>query len=107
MWLKLPETEIVGIADADAQRTGYGIEELQVERGFADYRQMLAETKPDIIAVGPREISEHRRRCARGHRPPVRAASTWRSRSRRFLSRSGSRASAFLSRSRSWAHGAL
>ena len=60
MWLKLPETEIVGVADADATGLAGALKKLKVERGFADYRQMLAETKPEIVAVGPREISAHR-----------------------------------------------
>ncbi len=60
MWLKMPETEIVGVADPDAAGLAGALKKLQVERGFADYRQMLAETKPDLVAVGPREITLHR-----------------------------------------------
>lgn len=59
MWLKLPETEIVAVADADAAGLAGALKKLNVERGFADYRKMLAETKPDIVVVGPREIAEH------------------------------------------------
>ena len=33
---------------------------LKLERGFADYRQMLAEVKPDVVAVAPRHVDEHR-----------------------------------------------
>jgi predicted dehydrogenase len=60
MWLKVPETEIVGVADADAKGLEAALKKLKVERGFADYRQMIAETKPDIVVVGPRELAEHR-----------------------------------------------
>lgn len=60
MWLKLPETEIVGVADADAAGLAGALKKMKVERRFADYRQMLAETKPDIVAVAPRELAEHR-----------------------------------------------
>ncbi len=59
MWLKLPETEIVAVADADAAGLAGALKKLNVERGFADYRKMLAETKPDLVAVGTREIAEH------------------------------------------------
>ncbi len=59
MWLKLPETEIVGVADADVKGLEAELKKLKVERGFADYRQMLAETKPEIVVVGPREITFH------------------------------------------------
>lgn len=59
MWLKLPETEIAGVADPDAKGLEGALKKLKVERGFADYRQMLAETKPEIVAIGPREITLH------------------------------------------------
>ncbi len=60
MWLKMPETEIVGVADADAAGLAAAQKKLNSQRGFADYRQMLAETKPEIVAIGPREITAHR-----------------------------------------------
>lgn len=60
MWLKLPATEIVGVADVDAAGLAGALKKLKVERGFADYRQMLAELKPDLVAIGPREIALHR-----------------------------------------------
>jgi len=60
MWLKLPETEIVAVADPDEKGLAAAKQKLSVERGFADYRQMLAETKPEIVAIGPREITLHR-----------------------------------------------
>ncbi|HYR57546.1 MAG TPA: Gfo/Idh/MocA family oxidoreductase [Chthoniobacteraceae bacterium] len=60
MWLRLPETEVAGVADADAAGLAAELKKLKIERGFADYRQMLAETKPDIVAVAPRELAEHR-----------------------------------------------
>ncbi|MGB8168729.1 MAG: Gfo/Idh/MocA family oxidoreductase [Chthoniobacteraceae bacterium] len=60
MWLKMPETEIVGVADADAAGLAGALKKMKCEHGFADYRQMLAETKPEIVAVAPRELAEHR-----------------------------------------------
>jgi predicted dehydrogenase len=60
MWLKLPETEIVAVADADAKGLAGARERLKVTRGFADYRQMLAEAKPDIVAIGMRHVDQHR-----------------------------------------------
>jgi predicted dehydrogenase len=59
MWLKIPETEIVAVADADAAGLAGALKKMKVERGFADYREMLAETKPDLVAVAPRELAEH------------------------------------------------
>jgi len=33
---------------------------MKVEKGFADYRKMLAEMNPDVVAVSPRHVDEHR-----------------------------------------------
>lgn len=60
MWLKLPETELVAVADADAKGLAAARERLKVTRGFADYRAMLAEVKPDIVAIGMRHVDQHR-----------------------------------------------
>jgi predicted dehydrogenase len=60
MWLKLPETELVAVADADAKGLAAARERLKVTRGFADYRQMLADVKPDIVAIGMRHVDQHR-----------------------------------------------
>jgi predicted dehydrogenase len=60
MWLRLPETEIVAVADADPKGLAAAQKKLSVSRGFADYQQMLAETKPDIAVVAPRHIDGHK-----------------------------------------------
>lgn len=60
MWLHLPETEIVAVADADAPGLAGALKRLNVTDGFADYRKMLAGTKPDLVAIGPRHIDQHR-----------------------------------------------
>lgn len=60
MWLLLPETEIVGVADADEKGLEGAKKKLKVSAGFADYRKMLAETKPEIVAIGPRHVDQHR-----------------------------------------------
>lgn len=59
MWLKLPEVEIVAVADADAKGLEAAKTKLSVTRGFADYQQMLKEMKPEIVAVGPRHLDQH------------------------------------------------
>lgn len=58
MWQRLAETEIVAVADADAKGLAAAQKKLGV-KGFADYRAMLTETKPDIVAIAPRFIDEH------------------------------------------------
>lgn len=60
MWNGIPETEIVAVADADPSGLAAAQKKLKVEKGFADFRKMLAEVKPDIVAVGPRFVDEHR-----------------------------------------------
>lgn len=60
MWLGLPETKIVGLADANAA----GLEKMHGTLGnvpaFADYREMLAQARPELVAICPRHIGEHR-----------------------------------------------
>ena len=56
----MPEVEIVGVADADPAGLVKAQKKLKLERGFADYRQMLAELKPEIVAIAPRHVDEHR-----------------------------------------------
>lgn len=60
MWLALPETEIVGLADADDSGRDKTQRQLGDVPAFADYRQMLAEIKPEIVAVAPRHVDLHR-----------------------------------------------
>lgn len=60
MWLRVAETEIVAIADADAPGLAKAQKKLKVAKGFADYRKMLAEIKPDIVTVCPRYLDQHR-----------------------------------------------
>lgn len=60
MWLNVPETEIVAVADADEKGLDAELKKLKVGKGFTDYAKMLAEAKPDIVSIGPREIDQHR-----------------------------------------------
>jgi predicted dehydrogenase len=60
VWLELPQCEIVGVADADPQGLKAALQRLKAPRGFADYRKLLDETKPDIAAICPRWVDQHR-----------------------------------------------
>lgn len=60
VWLKIPQTTIVAVADADPKGLTAAAKKLGGVKAFADYRAMLAETKPDIAAICPRHIHEHR-----------------------------------------------
>lgn len=60
VWLSLPETEIVGLADADEKGRELTRMKLGMVRGFADYHEMIKQVRPDIVAVSPRHIDQHR-----------------------------------------------
>ncbi len=63
MWLRLPQTKIVAVADPDPAGLAGALTRLGSPQPFADYRKMLAETKPDIVAVGPRQVDQHHDFC--------------------------------------------
>ena len=52
MWLQVPETEIVAVADANPKGLETTLKKLGVARGFADYHD-IAKAKPDLVAIGP------------------------------------------------------
>lgn len=52
MWLKVPGTEIVAVADANPKGREATLQKLGVSQGFADYHD-IAKAKPDIVAVCP------------------------------------------------------
>ncbi len=56
VWLRVPQTEIVGVADANPTGLAQGCQRLRIDvkHGFADYRKLLAATRPDLVAVCPR-----------------------------------------------------
>jgi len=60
VWMQIPECEIVGVADPHEGGRASAVKRLAAPRGFADYRELLDETKPDIVAVGPRWLDQHR-----------------------------------------------
>jgi predicted dehydrogenase len=60
VWLQIPATRIVAVADADPKGLAAEAKKLGGVKAFADYRVMLAEAKPDIVAICPRHIHEHR-----------------------------------------------
>ena len=60
MWLKLPETEVVAVADADGTGLAKAQTKLLGAKPFSDYREMLAQAKPEIVAIAPRHADQHR-----------------------------------------------
>lgn len=62
VWLKLPEIEIAGVADADPVGLAKELAKLKLDaaKGFADYRAMLEALRPELVAVCPRHADQHR-----------------------------------------------
>ena len=59
VWRDVPETAIAAVADADPKGLEAAVKRLKAPRGYADYRKMLAEVKPDLVAVCPRWLDQH------------------------------------------------
>lgn len=61
-WLGLPETRLVAVADPDAKGRAGAAQRLSLpaEAAYADYREMLKRHQPDLVAVSPRHIDQHR-----------------------------------------------
>jgi len=59
VWLQIPATRIVAVADADPKGLALEAKKLGGVKAYADYKLMLDEVKPDIAAICPRHIHEH------------------------------------------------
>jgi predicted dehydrogenase len=59
MWLKIPGAQIVAVADPDARGLANALKKLNCTQGHADYKEMLAAAKPDIVSIGPRHVDQH------------------------------------------------
>ncbi len=57
---RLPNVELVAVADDDRAGLAAAAKRLNVTRTYADYRRMLDEVKPDVVGIGPRWIDQHR-----------------------------------------------
>jgi len=56
---KLENVEIVAVADANETGREAALKRNKAKNAYADYREMLAKEKPDIVAVCPRWIDQH------------------------------------------------
>ena len=59
-WLAVPQTKIVAVADDDKAGRAAAARKLKLRDSFADYRKMMDAVKPDIVAVCPRWVDQHR-----------------------------------------------
>lgn len=60
MWLQVEGVEVAAVADPDPVGLAKALKRLGTDAGFADFRRMLAEVKPDIVAICPRHPDQHR-----------------------------------------------
>ncbi|MEQ8789095.1 MAG: Gfo/Idh/MocA family oxidoreductase [Pirellulaceae bacterium] len=60
VWLEMPDTEIVGVADAQEAGLKSAAARLKAPAAYADYRKLLDEQKPDIVSICPRWLDQHR-----------------------------------------------
>lgn len=56
---KLPNVEVVAIADADPKGLEKANEQLGARKQYSDYREMLATEAFDLVAICPRWIDQH------------------------------------------------
>ncbi len=60
VWRDLPQAELVAVADDHPEGLDAAKARLGIETGYADYRKMLTEVKPDIVSICPRWLDQHR-----------------------------------------------
>ena len=59
VWLDVPDVQVVGVADADPKGLAQAVARLKAPKGFADWRKMLDELRPDLVGVCPRWVDQH------------------------------------------------
>ncbi len=59
VWLGVPGVQVVAVADADPKGLADAVNRLGNPKGYADYRRMLDEAKPDLVSVAPRWLDQH------------------------------------------------
>ncbi len=59
VWREVPQTEVVAVADPDEKGLAAAVQRTGAATGYRDYRAMLAETRPDLVAIAPRWIDQH------------------------------------------------
>jgi predicted dehydrogenase len=60
VWLNNDSAEIVAVADADEKGRSAAMARLKAPKSYADYREMLAKEKPQIVSVATRWLNWHR-----------------------------------------------
>jgi predicted dehydrogenase len=58
-FMQIPNVEIIALADEDPAGREAARQRLQPARVYADFREMLARERPDVVAICPRWIDQH------------------------------------------------
>lgn len=59
VWREIATTEIVAVADGNETGLAKELKKLGIDRGYTDYRTMLAEVRPEFVSVCPRHADQH------------------------------------------------
>ena len=60
IWLTTPNVEIVAVADENEVGRAAAVKRLKAKTGYADFREMLAKEKPQVVSVADRWPDCHR-----------------------------------------------
>lgn len=63
MWLKIPRTQLVAVADPVAAGLQAATKRLGDIRRFVSYHEMLREMRPDVVAIALRHVDQHHEMC--------------------------------------------
>src|SRR4051794_37794597 len=60
VWKALDNVEIVAVADEDEKGRAAAAARLKAKNAYADYKEMLARERPQIVSVATRWLDTHR-----------------------------------------------
>lgn len=60
LWASVPNTTVVAVADENDAGRQAAQARLKAPAAYADFREMLAKERPDIVGIGPRWVDQHR-----------------------------------------------
>ena len=58
VWHAFPQTQVVAVADPDAEGRAKAQDRTGAPRAYADYRHLLEKEKPDIVSICPRHTDQ-------------------------------------------------
>jgi predicted dehydrogenase len=59
VWKHVPQTEVIALADDDDRGRDAARQKTGAKKAYADYREMLAKERPEIVAVATRWLDQH------------------------------------------------